>query len=153
MKRESKENSFEIYCSGGMQQEVTALIQRRKVEDYMKTIFILQKEGPVRGAYIAEQLNVNKATVSVSLKELEREGYCFRLKDRSVALTPKGMMIAKNIVERNTRIYELLVSLGISEAVASRDACRIEHELSQESFCALIALGECRARCELFAQY
>ena len=86
----------------------------------MKTIYLLQKRGPVRGAYIAQQLNVNKETVSVSLKELEQEGYCFRLKDRSVALTPKGMVIAREIVERNAGIFELLVSLGISETVASR---------------------------------
>lgn len=119
----------------------------------MKTIYLLQKRGPVRGAYIARQLNVSKATVSVSLKELEQEGYCFRLKDRSVALTPKGTVIARKIVEKNAGIYELLVSLGISEAVASKDACRMEHAISRESFCALIALGECRARCEQYARY
>ncbi len=119
----------------------------------MKTIYLLQKKGPVKGTYIAQELNVSTATVSVSLKELEREGYCFRLKDRSLVLTPKGILIAREIVERNTGIYELLVSLGISEAVASRDACSMEHALSQESFCALVALGECRTRCELFARY
>lgn len=68
-------------------------------------------------------------------------------------MTPKGTVIAREIVERNAGIYELLVSLGISESVANRDACRMEHAISQESFCTLIALGEFRTRCEQFARY
>ncbi len=122
------------------------MIQRRKLEDYMKTIYILQQDGPVRGVYIAEQLNVNKATVSVTLRGLEQEGYCFRRRDRSVSLTAKGTEIAREIVARNAGIYDLLISLGISEAVAKTDACNIEHAISQESFCALIALGECKTK-------
>ncbi len=118
----------------------------------MKTIYLLRRNGIVRGADIARELNVSKPTVSVSLKELEQEGYLLRLEDRSVELTPKGMVIAREIVDRNTCLFELLVSLGISESVAMKDACSMEHVISQESFCALIALGECRAKCKRYGE-
>ena len=127
------------------------MTRQRKLEDYLKTIYLLQRKGTVRGADIAEELNVKRPTVSVSLKELEQEGYLIRLKDRSVILTPKGAVIAREIADRNRSIYELLVALGISEAVAIRDACNMEHALSQESFCALISLGDCRSKCSKFA--
>ena len=127
------------------------MTQQRKVEDYMRTIYTLQREGKVRGAYIARELNVSKPTVSISLKELEREGYILRLKDHSVILTRKGMVIAREISDRNIGLYELLVSLGISESTALKDACSMEHAISNESFCALVALGECRSICKQFS--
>lgn len=127
------------------------MTQQRKLEDYLKTIYLLQRKGTVRGADIAEELNVKRPTVSVSLKELEQEGYLTRLKDRSVILTPKGAVIAREIADRNKGIYELLIALGISEEVAVQDACNMEHALSQESFCALISLGDCRSKCGKFA--
>ena len=117
----------------------------------MRTIYSLQRKGAVRGAYIARELNISKPTVSVSLKELEKEGYLVRLEDHSVTLTPKGMVIAREITDRNVGLYELLVSLGISEATALRDACAMEHAISQESFCALVALGECRSSCARYS--
>lgn len=117
----------------------------------MRTIYSLQRKGAVRGAYIARELNKTKPTVSVSLRELEKEGYLVRLEDHSVVLTPKGMVIAREITDRNTGLYELLISLGISETTALKDACAMEHAISQESFCALVALGECRSSCRRYA--
>ena len=128
------------------------MMRQRRLEDYLKTICLLQRKGTVRGVDIAEELNVKRPTVSRGLKELEQEGYLIRLKDRSVVLTPKGAVIAREIAERNRGIYELLVALGISEAVAIRDACNMEHALSQENFCALISLGDCRSKCSKFAE-
>ena len=122
------------------------MTRQRKLEDYMKTIYLLQRRGVARGADIARELNVSRPTVCKSLQELEREGYLSRLTDRSVELTPKGMVIAREITDRNTCLFDLLVSLGISEAVALKDACSMEHAISQESFCALVALGEWHAR-------
>ena len=127
------------------------MTQQRKLEDYLKTIYLLQRKGTVRGADIAEELNVKRPTVSVSLKELEQEGYLVRLRDRSVILTHKGAVVVREIADRNRGSYELLIALGISEAVAMRDACNMEHALSQESFCALIALGDCQSKCSKFA--
>ncbi len=122
------------------------MTQRRKLEDYMKTIYLLQRSGSVRGADIAKELNVSRPTVSVSLKRLEEEGYLKKLDDRFVVLTPKGLAIAREIADRNTNIFDLLVSLGVSESVATEDACNMEHVISQESYCALIELAEHRAK-------
>lgn len=119
------------------------MTQQRKLEDYLKMIYLLQRKGTVCGADIAEELNVKRTTVSVSLKELEQEGDLIRLGDRSVILTPQGAVIAREVADRNKGIYELYIAHGISEEVAMRDACNMEHTLSQESFCALISLGEC----------
>ena len=117
------------------------MTQRRKLEDYMRTIYSLRQKGAVRGADIAEALRVSRPTVSVSLREMEEEGYLLRRKDKTVELTDRGMEIAREIAGRNDRIYELLVNLGVSRATARKDACDMEHAISRESFLALMALA------------
>ena len=114
------------------------MVKKRIVEDYMKTIYNLQKQGIVRGAYIARALSVSKPTVSVMLKKLEQEGYLFVRDDYAVILTSKGRNIAMRIIERNNAFYRLLVNLGIDESLAEKDAHSMEHALSQESFDALM---------------
>ncbi len=117
------------------------MTQRRKLEDYMRTIYSLRQKGVVRGADIADALRVSRPTVSVSLREMEEEGYLLRRKDKTVELTERGMEIAREIAGRNDRIYELLVNLGVSRATARKDACDMEHAISRESFLALMALA------------
>ena len=117
------------------------MTQRRKLEDYMRTIYSLRQKGAVRGADIAEALCVSRPTVSVSLREMEEEGYLLRRQDKTVALTDRGLEIAREIAGRNDRIYELLVNLGVSRATARKDACDMEHAISRESFLALMALA------------
>ena len=118
-------------------------MMKRKVEDYMKTIYALIKtKGHARGSDVAKELNVSKPTVCVSLKNLQNEGYLKQLEDHSVVLTPKGMAIAREISDRNDSIFHMLVSLGVDEKTAAIDACHMEHAISQESFCALILLSE-----------
>ena len=117
------------------------MTQRRKLEDYMRTIYSLRQKGVVRGADIADTLRVSRPTVSVSLREMEEEGYLLRRKDKTVELTERGMEIAREIAGRNDSIYELLVNLGVSRATARKDACDMEHAISRESFLALMALA------------
>lgn len=114
----------------------------QKVEDYMKTIYLLREEGAVRGAYIARELGVTKPTVSVSLKEMEEAGYLTILPDRTVALTQKGEEIAGRIIERNKIIFDLLTNLGVNRETAYDDACNIEHGISDETLNALIKLRD-----------
>ncbi len=114
----------------------------QKVEDYMKAIYRLREKGVVRGAYIARELGVTKPTVSVSLKEMEEAGYLAILPNRTVELTPKGEEIAAQIMTRNQIIYGLLTDLGVNKAIAEKDACSIEHGISDESLQALIKLRE-----------
>ena len=67
----------------------------------MKTIYQMKRNGPVRGAYIARELNVSKPTVSATLKELQEEGFIEVSGDKTIELTDKGLGIAQRIVERN----------------------------------------------------
>lgn len=126
-------------------------MQQRKLEDYMRTIYLLQREGPVRGADIAAELEVTRPTVSISLKALEREGYVTKHQNRSVELTEKGLTIAHEIADRNQRLFELLVGLGVGQERAREDAGKMEHAISRESLGALVELATCRASCEKFA--
>ena len=110
----------------------------------MKTIYQLEKTGRVKGADIARSLGVSRPTVSVSLKALQEEGYIRVLDDHSVVLTPKGMVIAREIADRNNVLFEMLIDLGVDRETASRDACNMEHAISSESLCALLTLANNR---------
>lgn len=116
--------------------------QRKTVEDYLKTIYLLSKKREVHGAYIAEELGVSKPTVSVSLKALEREGYLTRDENHAVCLTEAGLKIAKATYERHQTFRTLLENLGVDGKTAAADACQMEHAVSMESYEALKELME-----------
>lgn len=114
--------------------------RNQKIEDYMKTVWLLREQGIVRGAYIAKALGVTKPTVSVSLKEMEESGYLRILENRTVELTEKGEAIARRVIERSDLIFGLLTDLGVSRETALADAYNIEHGISDETFHALTEL-------------
>ena len=114
---------------------------RRTTEDYLKTIYLLQKQnGCVRGVDIAAQLGVSKPTVSISLKGLEQEGYLFLDEAHEVHLTDAGKRVAEATYERHQTFRSLLENLGVDGKTAAADACRMEHAVSPESYNALKAL-------------
>ena len=114
--------------------------QKKSVEDYLKTIYILSREKDVHGADIARAIGVSRPTVCVSLKALEEEGYILMDDTREVHLTEKGMRIAEQIYERHNMLCRLLTKLGVDEKTAASDACEMEHAVSNESYQALKAL-------------
>lgn len=114
--------------------------QKKSTEDYLKTIYILSRQGGVHGSVIAEALNVSRPTVSVSLKALVQEGYIWMDKSRLVYLTDKGFSLAKEIHERHQIFQELLIRLGVGKETAAHDACEMEHSVSPESFAAFKAI-------------
>lgn len=117
--------------------------QRRTREDYLKTVYLLQKNnGCVRGVDIAEQLGVSKPTVSVSLKQLEKEGYLFLDDAHEAHLTDAGKKIAEATLERHQTFTILLESLGVDSITAAEDACQMEHAVSAESYAALKGLAQ-----------
>lgn len=116
--------------------------QKKSVEDYLKTIYILSAQGYVRGADIAEALKVSRPTVSVALKELSKEGYLFLDENHEVYLTDAGQHIAKATYERHSTFRQLLTGLGVDEKTAAADACEMEHTVSPESFAALKRLTD-----------
>ena len=108
------------------------------VEDYLETILVLSKQLPVvRSIDIANELEYSKPSVSVAMKNLRGKGYITVSSEGYIVLPEEGTKLASDTYERHTLISPWLVELGVSPETASADACRIEHDLSQESFDAL----------------
>ena len=107
-------------------------------EMYLETIHILsQKSNNVRAIDIGEYMGFSKPSVSRAMGLLIKDGYITRDEDGSIRLTKSGEKIAKRIYERHTVLTKLLVSIGVDEKTAAEDACRVEHDLSSESFTAI----------------
>ena len=104
-------------------------------EDYLETMLMLQEShGYIRSIDIAEHLGVTKPSVSYATKRLRENGYITMDKDGLIALTEKGLAIAERMYERHRLLAHFFVRLGISEDTAREDACKIEHDLSDETF-------------------
>ena len=117
--------------------------QKKTVEDYLKTIYILQcRNGIVRGSDIAQEQNVSRPTVSIALKDLEQEGYLFTDEAHEIHLTKICQKIVEATYERHQTLQNLLIKLGVDQQTAAADACKMEHAVSQESYRALKTLAE-----------
>ena len=107
-------------------------------EDYLECILKLSKEKPaVRSIDIAVEMNYSKPSVSVAMKNLRLNGYIHVDKTGFITLTDAGRKIAEDIYERHLLLTDWLVWLGVDPQIAAEDACRIEHDLSPESYKAL----------------
>ncbi len=107
-------------------------------ENYLETILILSQRLPVvRSVDIASEMNYKKSSISVAMKNLRENGYITVNESGFISLTDKGHEIADMIYERHTFITDWLTSLGIDETTAAKDACRMEHVISPESFAAI----------------
>ncbi len=104
---------------------------------YLETILVLSKKGTVRSIDVAKEMNFSRPSVSIALHNLEKEAYISIEKDQTIKLLPKGAEIAKTIYERHTVLTEFLEQLGVKTAIAAADACKIEHDISPESFKAI----------------
>ena len=108
------------------------------VEDYLETIFILSKDGStVRSIDIANELEFSKPSVSIAMKNLRESGYINVKSGGLIELTQSGREIAQRVYERHKLISDWLIFLGVDRKVALRDACKMEHGLSEESYLAL----------------
>ncbi len=106
----------------------------KAIEDYLEMILILSSEDQsVHATKIAERLNVSRAAVTKEMKELLDLKYVKRLKDGSLLLTSKGKKIALKVYDRHLTIKDFLISLGVDNAVAEIDCCKIEHVISEET--------------------
>ena len=104
-------------------------------ENYLETILMLSKVRPVvRSVDIAEELGYKKSSISVAMKNLREKEHITVTKEGFIYLTDTGKAIAEMIFERHELLTKWLVRLGVDEAIASEDACKIEHVLSTESF-------------------
>ncbi len=104
-------------------------------EMYLETILVLnQRMEKVRAIDICKELDYSKPSVSVALSNLKKEGYVYADSNGTITLTDEGQKIAEKIYERHTVLSKTLRSLGVSEKTASEDACKIEHDISDETF-------------------
>ena len=108
------------------------------LEDYLETILMLQKsKGQVRSIDIANEMNFTKPSVSVAMKNLREKGYITMDNTGYITLTDTGRQRANDVLERHNILAELLMRIGVSEETAKEDACKVEHDLSDESFDAI----------------
>lgn len=107
----------------------------RSKEDYLENILILsKKKNEIRNVDIALQMNYSRPSVSIALKKLEKEGYVDITADGAVSLTVKGRKRAEQVYERHLILTLILIELGVEKNQASLDACKLEHDFSEESF-------------------
>ena len=107
----------------------------RSGEDYLEAILILeQKRGYVRSSDVAEQMNVTKPSVTNATWLLREGGFLTMDEEKLIHLTELGREVAGSIYERHCILTEGLIYLGVDPETAEQDACRIEHDLSRQSF-------------------
>ncbi len=111
---------------------------QKSAEDYLEAILMLKEErGYVRAIDVAEKLGVTKPSVSFATKRLRENGYITTDPAGMLVLLPPGLEIAERMYERHMLLTELLIGLGVSPDTARDDACKIEHDLSEETFAAI----------------
>lgn len=105
------------------------------VQDYLETILQLSKRlSCVRSIDIAHELNYSKPSVSVAMKNLKTKEYIKVSEEGYISLTSSGLEIAQSVLERHTILSKWLISMGVTPEIAMEDACKMEHDMSQESF-------------------
>lgn len=104
-------------------------------EDYLETILILKNRlGQVRSIDIVREMNYSKPSISIAMKRLRENGYIEMDAEGYITLLPPGLEIAQSIYARHQLLTDFLVQLGVSPETAAIDACKIEHDISQETY-------------------
>lgn len=107
----------------------------QSAEDYLEKILMIQeRKGEVHSIDIANELGFSKPSVSVAMKNLRLAGYISMDESGCITLEEPGREIATRIYQRHKLLTRILISLGVDEQTAAEDACKIEHDLSPETF-------------------
>lgn len=105
------------------------------LEDYLETILILSKRlSVVRSIDVATELQFSKPSVSVAMKNLKNRGYITVSEEGYLHLTEEGRKIAESVYERHTLLTDWLIHLGVDPVIAAGDACKMEHDITPESY-------------------
>lgn len=108
---------------------------QESAENYLESILMLsQQNGQVRSIDIVNELHFTKPSISYAMKRLRENGYICMDSVGFITLTDEGRAIAERVYNRHKVLANYLMALGVEEAVARTDACRIEHVISPESF-------------------
>ncbi len=104
-------------------------------EDYLEMILVLQrKKGNVRSIDIVREMNFSKPSISIAMKKLRNDGLITIDEDHYIHLSDEGQAIAEKIYERHIVIGKMLMKIGVDETTAFKEACRMEHVISQDTF-------------------
>ena len=107
----------------------------KSAEDYLETILKLHRQkGQVRSIDIVAEMHFSKPSVSVAMKKLRESGHVEMDAASFLTLTNKGLAVARRIYERHQVLTRMLTALGVDEATAAEEACRIEHDISDGTF-------------------
>jgi len=111
------------------------MVIHESAEDYLESILILQeRSGQVRSIDIVNELGYSKPSVSIAMKKLRENGYISMAPDGLITLNDSGLAIASRTYSRHKTITLLFTRLGVSPGIAAEDACKVEHDLSDETF-------------------
>ena len=109
-------------------------------EDYLEKILMLREEnGHVRSVEIANAMGYSKPSISIAMKHLRESGLVRMDAENYIYLTEEGEAIASRVYDRHQTLTKLFVKLGVPSDIAEHDACKVEHDLSPESYAALRA--------------
>ena len=107
----------------------------RASEDYLEAMLMMkEKHGYVRSIDVAEFLGVTKPSVSYATKRLRESGHITMDKDSLITLTDTGMAVASSMLDRHKTLTAFLIDIGVDKETAEADACKIEHDISQQTF-------------------
>ena len=120
--------------SGRVSSPIFIMKLLESAENYLETILVLQlKKGHVRSIDIASELQFSKPSVSIAMKKLRENGYINIDSAGHITLTDSGRDVAESVYGRHKVLCSYLIALGVDEENASRDACRIEHIVSEKT--------------------
>ena len=112
---------------------------QKSAEDYLEAMLMMKEErGYVRSIDVAMKLGVTKPSVSYATKRLRENGHITMDEEGLITLTGLGVEIAQRMYERHKKLTEMFVALGVDEKTAAEDACNIEHDISAQTFQALV---------------
>lgn len=104
-------------------------------EDYLETILVLyERNGQVRSIDIVNEMNFSKPSISIAMKKLRENGYIHMDVNGLITLTQEGKEIAERIYSRHKLLTKVLVAIGIDEEKAAAEACKIEHDIDDETY-------------------
>ena len=108
---------------------------QESAENYLEAIFMLGQDGnPVRSVDVAGELDYSRPSVSIAMKNLRSSGYISVNDDGYITLTDAGREVAEAMYERHILISDWLIFLGVDKETAVKDACKMEHAMSEKSF-------------------
>lgn len=112
----------------------------RASEDYLESMLMMKNlHGYIRSIDVAEHLGVTKPSVTYATRRLKESGHITMDKDGLITLTPTGMAVASKMLDRHRTLTRFLINLGVDAKTAEEDACKIEHDISQQSYDAICA--------------